>query len=190
MRKITCNNPICRGSFYFNEQRNPTARLVKCPQCGNVQSLNNPIPPPERVSDDDWSPNPKPEIKRRETDDKIGVLVIYDEYNTKITTFNLRKGINRIGRDSELTDEDVNIRINDSYMSRHHCDIEVRWTGTQRGYEYVLSDKAYLRKAHSSNGTFVNGSNERLRVRDEVLLNDGDTVQVGRTKLILNLIKT
>ena len=135
---------------------------------------------------------PPPPIQRTpktpsQSEDTIGWLIIHDEY-TETYTFNLRKGINRIGRDSDSTALDVNIRIRtqDQYMSRHHCDIEVRWQNGKNAHEYVLSDKAYQGKKASSNGTFVNGG-KRLSAWEEVLLKDGDTVQVGRTKLVLKL---
>jgi hypothetical protein len=134
--------------------------------------------------------SPTPQRVQRgisENEEAIGWLVIHDEY-TDTYTFNLRKGINRIGRDSDSTSLDVNIRIKtkDQYMSRHHCDIEVRWKTRKSAHEYVLSDKAYQGKKASSNGTFLNAGN-RLSAWDEILLKDGDTIQVGRTKLVLKL---
>ena len=239
MRKITCINTACRTNFNFYDEKNPNAKMVKCPKCGNVQSLDAvapqavfddadwmkppdakvkhipPIerekgrdddwlivpdhliktpspPPPVQVDkgnerDDDWSRKPKEMPKPKQVDDRIGWLIIHDEF-TPTYTFDLRKGVNRIGRESETTDQDVSVRIatQDQYMSRHHCDIEARWHSVKNVYEYVLSDKEYQRKPHSKNGTFVNGSS-RLTRRDEVLLDDGDTVQVGRTKLVLKL---
>jgi pSer/pThr/pTyr-binding forkhead associated (FHA) protein len=195
MRKITCHSSTCGAVFNFYNEKNPNAKLVKCPMCGNVQTLDGgdfapmPTPTPVRGGDDvdDWRPQPREIPKPKPMEEDIGWLIIHDEY-TKSFTFKLLKGVNRIGRESETTDQDVSIRIKteDQYMSRHHCDIEVRWRSTKNIYEYVLSDKEYPRKPHSKNGTFVNGSS-RLNRRDEVLLDDGDTVQVGRTKLVLKL---
>ena len=65
-------------------------------------------------------------------------------------------------------------------MSRYHCDIEVKWLHGKDTYEYRLSDR------NSSNGTFVNAGN-RLTRSNEITLRDGDTVQIGRTKLVLKL---
>lgn len=111
----------------------------------------------------------------------IGWLVIHDEY-TDTYTFDLRKGINRIGRQSDSTPRDVNIAIHtkDKYMSRHHCNIEVQWLERENRHEYVLTDR------NSSNGTFVNAG-KRLSKRADVSLRDGDTIQAGRTKLVLKL---
>lgn len=126
-------------------------------------------------------PQRKPPKAAGMREDELGWLIIHDE-NTESYTFDLRKGINRIGRFTNTTPPDINIRIKteDRYMSRHHCDIEARWKSGKNAYEYVLTDRG------SSNGTFVNAG-RRLSVRDEIPLNDGDTIQVGRTKLVLKL---
>jgi pSer/pThr/pTyr-binding forkhead associated (FHA) protein/ribosomal protein S27E len=119
--------------------------------------------------------------------DAIGWLVIHDEY-TESRTFSLRKGLNRIGRVSDSTPRDVNICIDtqDNYMSRHHCDIEVRQKPGTNGYEYILSDRDYGGKKASANGTFLN-ARKRLSPNDESPLQDNDTIQVGRTKVVLKL---
>jgi pSer/pThr/pTyr-binding forkhead associated (FHA) protein len=233
MLKITCNNPVCGSSFFFNEEKNPSAKKVMCPKCKNVQTLQANIAPPQEedfgwLKSDDGPHIASAPVMRQEIvqeqrqsnefenfappkatkdapvtpprkpqraaagmrEDEIGWLIIHDE-NTDSYTFDLRKGINRIGRNSDTTDQDVNIRIKtqDRFMSRHHCDIEVRWKSGKNVYEYVLSDKAYQRKKASANGTFVNAGRQ-LSPRDEILLNDGDTIQVGRTKLVLKLHST
>jgi FHA domain/Bacterial Ig domain len=57
----------------------------------------------------------------------------------------------------------------DSNVSRYHCEIE------SRGSDFYLTDLG------SSNGTTVNGN----RVRDETLLEDGDTIVLGGTSEII-----
>lgn len=131
-------------------------------------------PPPARAT-------PPVRKQRPIQPQRIGWLVIHDEY-TDTYTFDLRKGINRIGRQSDSTPRDVTIAIHtkDKYMSRHHCNIEVQWLERESRHEYVLTDR------NSSNGTFVNAG-KRLSKRAAISLQDGDTIQVGRTKLVLKL---
>ena len=131
-------------------------------------------PPPARVA-------PQVSRPRSVQPQRIGWLVIHDEY-TETYTFDLRKGINRIGRHSDSTPRDVNIAIHtkDKYMSRHHCNIEVQWLERENRHKYVLTDR------NSSNGTFVNAG-KRISKRADISLRDGDTIQVGRTKLVLKL---
>jgi len=228
MKKVQCDNQICGNSFFFDEQKNPNTKKVRCPKCKGITELKNTSTPQEEI-DEDWiiddtpkvssSPNIMDEIKQpnkieenipAETEDfftekkkvsppiappikkrpilqssrpskKIGWLVIHDEH-TATYTFELQKGINRIGRYSSSTPKDVNIAIRtaDKYMSRYHCDIEVRWLHGRDAYAYQISDRK------SSNGTFVNAGS-RLTRSDGITLRDGDTVQIGRTKLVLKL---
>src|SRR5436189_3639266 len=63
-----------------------------------------------------------------------------------------------IGRSDEC-----HLRPNSELVSRVHCQVSVE------------GDTVRLRDLGSSNGTIVNGE----RISDEVVLNDGDLVQVG-----------
>lgn len=126
---------------------------------------------------------PKRPVKKNRSQPEttqLGWILIHDEH-TATQTFELRKGINRIGRHSKSTKRDVNIAIQtmDTMMSRHHCDIEVRWNVRKNNYEYALSD-------YSSNGTFIN-ARDRMARSEERLLRDNDTIQIGRTKVVLRL---
>ena len=129
---------------------------------------------------------PLPEIAPAQPDGNIGWLVVRDE-KTAIQTFQLREGINRIGRLKPTTPAHVNIGIktNDDYMSRYHCDLEVVWNRQAKRYDYVVSDKAYGNKSVSTNGTYVNAASRRLSPIDEKNVKDGDTIQIGETKLVL-----
>jgi len=209
MIKIQCENQSCGSSFFFDEKKNSKAKKVMCPKCKIIQPLISASTPLEEEDPvEDWikeveeqpmedffskkkkvpapvsnppkinRPKPVPQTK------KIGWFVIHDEF-TETYTFDLRNGMNRIGRQSNSTPRDVNvaIRTEDKYMSRQHCEIEVKWLHGRSMYEYLLSDKG------SSNGTFVNAG-KRLSRTDEVSLRDGDTVQIGRTKLVLKLPST
>ena len=212
-RKFQCENPVCGFTFFLDMKKNANVSKVRCPKCKHVQAI---APEPAQEEDNlDWlkpasktpeaSPNipeikeePKPEkvkveeedfftsrpavqavVKAKSTGD-IGWLVVHDEY-TDTSTFTLRNGLNRIGRKSDTTPRDINIAIytKDSYMSREHCEIEVKFNG--RGHQYILRDR------RSTNGTFLNANPRRLSRTQEAALKDGDTIQVGRTKLVLKL---
>lgn len=129
---------------------------------------------------------PPPDITPATPDGNIGWLVVHDE-KTSAHTFQLREGMNRIGRLKPTTPANVNIGIktNDDFMSRYHCDLEVTWNRQAKRYDYVVSDKAYGSKSVSMNGTYVNAASRRLSPMDERHLKDGDTLQIGETKLIL-----
>lgn len=177
MRKIKCINPICGKTFNYNEQKNPNAKKIRCAHCKFVQPIDKPVVAPPLPQPPPPPPPPKSSIK------EIGWLVIHDEH-TKTATFQLRKGVNLIGRKSSSTPSDVNIAIKteDLFMSREHCSIEVR-EGNDGNYEYLLSDR------NSANGSYLNEEN-RLSSSRIYSLRDGDTVQAGRTKLVLKLPST
>jgi len=111
----------------FNDKKYPTATKVRCPKCKGTQPLNASDggaarSPVEEEEDLDWfrpkesanvsSPVIRPSVSkpRPAQPQGIGWLIIHDEY-TDTYTFDLRKGINRIGRESASTPRDVNIII-------------------------------------------------------------------------------
>jgi len=172
MLKIECNNPICGTSFFFDNEKYATATKVRCPKCKGPQALPTTAP----IKSDNV-PLPTPPPNKTQT----GWLVIHDEY-TETATFTLEEGTNRIGRYGTQTPRDVNIVIHtqDKYMSRNHCNIEVCWLTRENRFDYILMDR------NSTNGTFVNAG-RRIALTSSVRLNDGDTIQIGRTKLVLKL---
>jgi pSer/pThr/pTyr-binding forkhead associated (FHA) protein len=108
-----------------------------------------------------------------------GWLVVHDE-NAHSQIFPLKVGINIVGRKSPSKPCEVMIDTQDSFMSRNHCQVEVLQRGN--GYLYVIKDLG------SQNGVFINADrNSRLKKDDEVYLQNGDTVQIGRTKVVLKV---
>lgn len=110
-------------------------------------------------------------------DQVIGWLVLHTE-NVKPVVYELYKGSNMVGRFTEEGKVDVAIH-NDSYASRKHCLIQADYSGGQ--WLYVLSDQS------STNGTYLN--TEKLKKYDQLYLTDGDTIQVGRTKLVFKSMR-
>lgn len=197
-KKVRC--PKCKGIQALSVQAVVEEEIedwLKIDQRPLGSTPNIPIPKEPEIKqkqvplkDDFFSTIPPQEKKKAQKrqqpikenhHQQFGWLVIHDEY-TETHTFNLREGINRIGRKAHSTSRDINITIQtgDKYMSREHCVIEVTWRSDKNNYEYILSDR------RSTNGTFVN-TGRRLLPSDNISLKDSDTIQVGRTKLILKL---
>ncbi len=109
-----------------------------------------------------------------------GWLVVHTE-NKKQETFNLKEGRNSIGRKTSKNIPDI--PIIDNYVSRHHAVVFVR-KNQKYEYEYTIADNAEALGKPSMNGTFVNGDAQRITDKS-VKLKDGDTIQVGETKLVL-----
>ncbi len=96
----------------------------------------------------------------------VGWLVSYTITEFGVD-FRLYEGQNNIGRDSSCT-----IRITeDSSISSKHATILFR------------NDQFYLRDEMSTNPSFVNG--EEVMPGNTVRLNDGDSITIGKTELLV-----
>lgn len=116
----------------------------------------------------------------------LGWLIVHDE-KTKTQNFNLKKGFNSVGRLSQQSPSDLMIETNDRYMSRPHCTVEVK-ISKMGVVEYVLQDGAIQPDGswkNSRNGTFLNGQEPALHPSERIYLKDGDTIQLGETKVVL-----
>ncbi len=110
-----------------------------------------------------------------------GWLVLHTE-GVEPKTYPLKEGKNRIGRKTSSNIPEVAVE-NDIYVSRNHAVIVVKKT-PQLDYEYIIVDNAEVLGKPSLNGTFINGNSERIGDKPEKL-KDGDTIQIGITKFVL-----
>lgn len=116
----------------------------------------------------------------------MGWLVVHDE-NAVPQTHPLHIGRQIVGRKSVSRPCDIMIDTDDPYMGRNHCIVEVK-PSRSGGYDFFLSDVTMTSgspERMSTNGTFVNAYPTALRPKDMVYLNDGDTIQMGKTKVVI-----
>ncbi len=110
-----------------------------------------------------------------------GWLVVHTEGH-KHQTYELKYGKNILGRKTPNFSPDV--IINDPFVSRRHAVIIVQ-LNKYNIYEYNIIDNEDVNEGKPSlNGTYVNGSIERIHDKP-VRIIDGDTIQIGETKLVL-----
>ncbi len=109
-----------------------------------------------------------------------GWLIINTE-KSEYTSFDLFEGKNLIGRKTPNYTPDI--ALDDNYVSRKHAVLIVR-KNENNFYEYLIADNAELNGKPSSNGTFINGDKQRLGDKVQKII-DGDTIQIGMTKLVL-----
>lgn len=122
--------------------------------------------------------------KNPEKNGKIvaGWLVVHTENKTPVT-YELFEGNNIIGRPDGPHQVDVRIE-DDEYVSRIHSIITVSKDFLHR-FRYELTDDGKLRNGTpSTNGTYINGNTQRLPATKSAFIVDGDTIQVGTTKLV------
>jgi hypothetical protein len=131
---------------------------------------------------------PKKEVKKKENkvEDKVGKFVvawlILHTENQEPIYFDLFEGLNVIGRGEPKRPADIEIQ-NDQYVSRFHAHLKIHQT-PQKLFIYALYDGVAQPPKPSLNGVYVNGNKERLRINDAHYLKDGDTLQIGLTKLV------
>lgn len=113
-----------------------------------------------------------------------GWLIKHTE-NTESVYYELFDGENIIGRSDNIHPVDVEI-TGDNFVSRGHAVLRV-FSVPPDIFIYELKDDGSKRgdKSPSLNGTYLNGNRTRLSSKDTYYLHDGDTIQVGMTKLVL-----
>lgn len=180
---IRCGNAECAHEFNVGKETiHVETNTVACPKCGQRNRIPKPKPRPvehsaAHAASGDPAPPPNDAAVM-----EYGWIIVHDETMPQ-RAYTLKRGKNIIGRNSETTPLEVNLRIDteDKYMSRKHCVIDVVEENNQ--IDYILNDSL------STNGTFLNGKAQRLSAHDEIYLKDADCVQIGRTKVILKSAK-
>jgi len=167
----------CKVRVNVNTQDVKTSIIrFKCPVCNTVNKLDL-----NKTKEKHEINNEKTQVSIENTNNIAGWLVIHDE-NTKQQTHTLKMGKNIVGRKSDSKPCNVLIDTEDKFMSRNHFAVEIN-LGT-KGLEYMVYDVT------STNGTFINANKEnKLSQMDKVFLSDGDTIQAGRTKMVLRIKK-
>lgn len=153
-----------------------------------IQNLLSQLRPDEKV---EKAPQGAVIVKQNKNPEKAGKivagwLVVHTENKLPIT-YDLYEGDNIIGRPDGPHQIDVRIE-DDDYVSRTHACIQIYKDYLHR-FRYELHDNgAHARGRASTNGTYINGIEERLTKDSSVFLCDGDTIQVGTTKLVFKSI--
>ena len=109
--------------------------------------------------------------------DILGWLIRSDDRQSMV--YSLYEGKNTIGRQSIYRDQTDKIIINDSQISRMHASIDIQ-KGKKGNYQYCLRDEG-----PSKNGTFVNSPIFKLNQDDEVFLENGDIILLGKNLIQL-----
>lgn len=150
----------------------------------DIRDVLQRLKPDEKLESSETGPVIFKKNRNPEKDGKIvaGWLVVHTEKKLPVT-YELFEGDNIIGRPDGPHQVDVRIE-DDEYVSRVHAFIRIKKDFLHR-FRYELLDDGSLRRGNSStNGTYINGNEERLPKNKSVFLRDGDTVQVGTTKLV------
>jgi len=110
----------------------------------------------------------------------FGWLISHTE-NSPTKVYPLQVGKNYIGRKLQAGFTPFIVIENDPYISRIHAVVDINEKPTDECY--IMDSAASNNGQPSKNGTYVNG--DKKRIEEKVGLNDGDTIQIGVTKLML-----
>lgn len=126
------------------------------------------------------SPNKdiSPKKIEADTDAVLAWLIVHTEEKST-QSFPLLEGVNTIGR-QEVSGYNSIVITNDSYLSRCHCIVIINKSNWEMSAA-IIDDGRFTNNKPSLNGTYVNAKEERIK---KVILNEGDTVQIGMTKLV------
>ena len=102
----------------------------------------------------------------------VGVLV-----DNLGRTYQLRSGINTIGRKAASSPASVQIATDDRTMSRSHAVIEESHAGGKTIH--------ILRNGANKNPSFLNGS--LIGQQDQLILNNGDRIKMGNTEMTFKI---
>jgi pSer/pThr/pTyr-binding forkhead associated (FHA) protein len=162
----------CKARVKIKDDSDENKMFFNCPICKTKNKLI--LPKNQKMTEEKT-------LVQSSLGDVKGWLVVHDE-STSQQTFTLKSGKNVVGRKSESKPCEVMVDTEDSYMSRNHFAIEISLGN--KGLEYLVFDVT------STNGTFINANkNNKLSQTDQVYLQDGDTIQAGRTKMVLRTKK-
>ena len=119
-------------------------------------------------------------LNKMQKKERVGWLIVHTE-GEEHKVYELFYGKNIIGRPTENFKPDV--PVDDPYVSRRHAVIEVK-TNQYNFNEFFISDNDEVNEGKkSTNGTYINANTERIS--EPVKIIDGDTIQIGETKLVL-----
>lgn len=196
VKRIKC--PQCSTVMDVKNSKEETAKTIKCPKCQTTLIVKfNPVidtpieahtfiaPPPKQPLANDGATqlagnqNGATQLSNANGGDtQLVTPHITKSASAKLVyngiCYTLRNGRNIVGRKATTSSADVQIDTQDRYMSRQHCMITV--TALADG-----SLKAVLKNYQNKNATTVDGL--ELAEDDEIRLNDGNSITLGRTTI-------
>lgn len=185
MKIITCSEEDCGMGIQVDEVNTNPNMPIKCPYCGNIMRGREGESPSPVVPKPITPVEPAVIEMKKGIEDALGWIIIHDE-NYKRRAFDLKEGENIIGRS---VDANIVLDHGDKYVSRLHCIIKVSKISHDK-INYILYDYGYKEKGKAStNGTYLSENENRLKNSDCPSLKNGDTIQIGRTKVVLQTVQ-
>lgn len=181
--KIKC--PTCGKVLRLKDAPNINAAFFTCPVCherhlvGKCQRYVE-QPEPQALSGEETRYGPALAQQPGEDETRIGAMsqtMVGALSDGMGRTYQLRLGINTIGRKAQTSAASVQVATDDRTMSRSHAIIEVRNAGGQTVH--------ILRNGANKNPSYLNGT--LIGQQDLLILNNGDRIKMGNTELTFKI---
>ena len=159
-------------------------KTIKCPRCHGILEVTNPKNEPVLMI---TCPNPQCGARMRLTFDTGETIIADHEAGDDIIgkimfdgkKFALMEGENIVGRQSKSSQSTIQLPTDDMSMSRSHVRIMVHRLKSGR-IKAVLSDMRDGKKMQTL-PTYID--DEPLQPEDAYVLENGDTITLGKTKI-------
>ena len=155
-KKIVC--PGCHGTLEVTNPKGEAVLMVKCPNPACGAKLRVRFDTGETVL-----------APKRKAATVPGYLCWNGQH------LNLQIGNNTLGRSSSKHEADLEMETNDRSVSRLHCLLEA--VRTESGRVKVIVSELRSAEKQAQKPTLVN--DEPMATEDRIVLDDGDTLQVG-----------
>lgn len=159
--KVKCPHEGCGAVMTIPDVTGIADRMLTCPICKYRDKVAVFIAEMDKLEDVDT------ECCLSESDDTIGVLKIAE------AIYALVEGRNTIGRKAPSSTADVQLVVEDKYMSREHISITV----VKKSHDY----QHRIQNIATRNHVFVNG--DELKSGEVLILQHGDVIKLGKTEI-------
>lgn len=161
--KISC--PVCGSVLAVKDSPDNEFRELTCPVC----KKKSPYTSYRKIGANagEHTEYPDSPLRQNEKDNAaIGKILVVD----KGLAFQLKEGLNIIGRQSKSSNADIQLPCSSRRMSREHVVIEVRQVPGKGYVHYISLNKQQV------NPTYI--GSEPLMYGDKIILNEGDIIRL------------
>lgn len=159
--KVKCPHEGCGAVMTIPDVTGIADRMLTCPICKYRDKVAVFIAEMDKLEDVDT------ECCLSESDDTIGVLKIAE------AIYALVEGRNTIGRKAPSSTADVQLVVEDKYMSREHISITVE--KKSNGYQHKIENIT------TRNHVLINGN--EMKAGEVLVLQQGDVIRLGKTDI-------
>ncbi len=176
--KIKC--PCCGAVLTIRQCPNIERMSITCPVCKEKSPYTKYKAIVEKEEKTEYGDDEHTRYDEICDSQSTGINRIIGRLKYELQYYDLKEGINVIGRKSQGSSADVQLQMGDNRCtSREHLNIEVREIP---GIGYVHYASLYKEQV---NDTFIN--DEKLLYGDKIKLSDGDILKFPNTEVIFEI---